>query len=81
MKYAQIYLRKLPYEQAELKLRKELDHYYILEYKKIRIVHGKGKGILKRMVREYLEKQPFVKKFEDAPFFEGGYGVTIVNFY
>ncbi len=76
----EIYLRQLPYEAAELKLKKELDEYYLNQVAKVRIVHGKGKGVLKEMVWDYLSKQPFIKKFYEAPFFEGGAGATVAEF-
>lgn len=76
----EIYIRQLPYEEAELILIKELDQYYLQGVSRIRIVHGKGKGILKKMVWDYLSKQYFVKKIYEAPFFEGGSGATIVEF-
>ena len=76
----EIYLRQLPYEQAELKLKKELDQYYLDHVARVRIVHGKGEGILRKMVQDYLSEQPFVEKFYEASFFEGGSGATIAEF-
>ncbi len=76
----EIYIRRLKYEEAELQLKKELDQYYLEQVSRVRIVHGKGEGILKKMVWDYLEKQPFIKQFYEAPFFEGGTGATIVEF-
>ncbi len=75
-----IWIRKLSWEEARLKLMSELDTLYLRGVKEVRIVHGKGTGELKRMAREYLEKQPFVKNFKDAPYYDGGSGVTIVEF-
>ncbi len=74
---SEIYIRKLKYDEAKLKLMIELDSLYLKGIKKVYIIHGKGKGILKNMVHNYLQKQPFVEKFYEAPFFEGGAGVTI----
>lgn len=76
----EIYIRQLTYEEAELKLKKELDQHYLDKVISIRIVHGKGGGILKKMVWDYLSEQPFIKRFYEAPFFEGGAGATIVEF-
>lgn len=76
----EIYIRRLPYEQAELILKKELDRYYLQQENRVRIIHGKGEGILKKMVWDYLSGQPFIKQFYEAPFFEGGAGVTIAEF-
>jgi len=76
----EICIRQLPYEAAELKLKKELDEYYMKKVNRVRIIHGKGGGVLKKMVQEYLAVQPFIKKYYDAPYYEGGRGVTIVEF-
>ncbi|MEO0289063.1 MAG: Smr/MutS family protein [candidate division WOR-3 bacterium] len=48
--------------------------------KRVRIIHGHGKGILKDNIREFLKKVKFIKKFYPAPLEEGGDGVTIVEF-
>ncbi|MBN1898677.1 MAG: Smr/MutS family protein [Spirochaetes bacterium] len=80
MKKDVIYLRRLRWDEAELKLMKELDILYLKGIKKIKIVHGKGGGKLKEMVAAYLSRQPFVEGFEQAPYYEGGSGVTIVTF-
>ncbi len=45
----------------------------------VRIVHGKGHGILKKRVRGLLEKNPFVLAFKDAPPEAGGWGATLVE--
>lgn len=43
----------------------------------VRIVHGKGKGILKARVRSLLGSNPLVLRIEDAPVEAGGWGATI----
>ncbi|MEO0237170.1 MAG: Smr/MutS family protein [candidate division WOR-3 bacterium] len=48
--------------------------------KRVRIIHGHGKGILKENIREFLKKLKFIKKFYPAPIEEGGDGVTVVEF-
>jgi DNA mismatch repair protein MutS2 len=77
----EIYIRRMSYGEAELTLKKELDQFYMEKAGRVKVVHGKGQGILKNMVREYALRQPFVKKVYDAPFYGGGAGVTIVEFY
>jgi DNA-nicking Smr family endonuclease len=45
----------------------------------VRIVHGKGRGILKKRVHGLLEKNLMVSAFKDAPFEAGGWGATLVE--
>ena len=45
----------------------------------VRIVHGKGRGILKKRVQELLKKNPMVESFKDAPPEAGGWGATLVE--
>jgi DNA-nicking Smr family endonuclease len=45
----------------------------------VRIIHGKGQGILKNIVRQHLKNNPIVYSFEDAPFDAGGWGATLVE--
>jgi len=44
----------------------------------VRVVHGKGKGILKRGVYAILKKSSRVESFRDAPPQAGGWGATVV---
>jgi len=46
---------------------------------RVRIVHGHGMGVLKRMIAEMLAHHPHVAKFYQAPQQEGGAGATIVE--
>jgi DNA mismatch repair protein MutS2 len=43
------------------------------------IIHGKGEGILKKLVHEYLDKRSGVKGYKMAPLARGGAGCTIVK--
>lgn len=46
----------------------------------VRIIHGKGVGVQREMVRSILARTPFVVDWTDAPPDAGGLGATIVTF-
>ena len=45
----------------------------------VRIIHGKGRGILKDHVRRLLKKHPMVVSFGNPPLEAGGWGATLVE--
>ena len=45
----------------------------------VRIIHGKGIGIQRDIVRSVLSRTPFVLRWVDAPIGAGGWGATIVT--
>jgi len=45
----------------------------------VRIIHGKGVGIQREIVRKVLSETDFVKKFKNAPEFSGSWGATIAE--
>jgi len=48
-------------------------------FKSVRIIHGKGIGVQREMVRSILARTPFVSDWIDAPPDAGGLGATIAR--
>ncbi|HXI41309.1 MAG TPA: Smr/MutS family protein [Bryobacteraceae bacterium] len=48
-------------------------------FRALRIIHGRGIGVQREIVRGVLAKTEFVESFEDAPADAGGWGATIVT--
>lgn len=46
-------------------------------FRLVRIIHGKGIGVQREMVRKILAETDFIREFKDAPAFSGHWGATI----
>jgi len=75
----EVHLRHLIVDEALLKLDKYLDDAFMAGLYQIKVVHGKGTGVLCQVVREQLAKHPLVKSYRPGGYGEGGNGVTIVE--
>ncbi len=58
---------------------KFLDQAYLASLSHIRLIHGSGKGVLRKAISEWLTTQPHVDKFHAAGAEDGGNGVTVVS--
>ena len=56
-----------------------LDHAARAGLARVRVIHGRGTGTLRRAVRDMLAGHPLVTKYETAEPAEGGVGVTVVR--
>jgi dsDNA-specific endonuclease/ATPase MutS2 len=65
-------------------IRAVVEEYLAEAHKKgfaiVRIIHGKGVGVQREIVRKVLAETDFVKSFKNAPEFSGSWGATIVKF-
>ncbi|MEQ1935581.1 MAG: Smr/MutS family protein, partial [Fimbriimonadaceae bacterium] len=76
----EIHLRAKRAEDAVEELEKFLDEAMLAGLHQVRIVHGKGEGILRKATHDTLRKYRGVKSFRDGEPGEGGAGVTIAVF-
>jgi dsDNA-specific endonuclease/ATPase MutS2 len=56
-----------------------LDEARARGFRAIRIIHGRGIGVQREIVRSVLARTPFVVSFADAPAEAGGWGATIAT--
>jgi len=74
---SEIDLRGLTVEECLQQLDRYLDRAALTQLHQVRIIHGKGQGILRREVQRFLEEHVLVRRFRDGEPGEGGWGVTI----
>ncbi len=75
----QLDIRGMRAEDAIRKVEEYLDDAILLSIHNVSILHGKGNGILRMVIREYLSKNKTVKAFYDEHIERGGHGITIVE--
>ncbi|HEX2482386.1 MAG TPA: Smr/MutS family protein [Methylomirabilota bacterium] len=66
-------------EDTRKVLREYLGEAYRAGLEEVRIVHGRGRGVQRAMIRRMLTEVPQVARFADAPPTRGGWGATIVQ--
>jgi DNA mismatch repair protein MutS2 len=73
----EIDLRGSTVEECLQQLDRYLDRAALTRLHQVRIIHGKGQGILRREVQRFLEEHTLVHSFRDGEPGEGGWGVTL----
>ncbi|MDY3972425.1 MAG: endonuclease MutS2 [Clostridia bacterium] len=66
-------------EEAWMNVEKFLDDCYLAGISPVSIIHGKGTGILRKGLQEYMKKHRYVKSYRNGRYGEGEDGVTIVE--
>jgi dsDNA-specific endonuclease/ATPase MutS2 len=72
-------LHSVPPNDVQAVVEAYLEEADRLGLKALRIVHGRGIGVQRAIVRAVLERTPFVLSFGDAPPEAGGWGATVVT--
>ncbi len=75
----EIDLRGLTAEEALYEADKYISDAHALGFARVSLIHGKGEGILRRKINEFLKKNPRVQSFRLGSWGEGDTGVTIVE--
>ncbi|OCX51500.1 DNA mismatch repair protein MutS [Mucilaginibacter sp. PPCGB 2223] len=65
-------------EEALYEIEKYLDKAIMMGFGNLKIIHGKGDGILRKLIRDYLRKYSEVDRMEDEHADRGGDGITYV---
>jgi DNA mismatch repair protein MutS2 len=66
-------------DDATREVEKFVDRAFLAGLPRIRIVHGSGMGILRKAIRQYLQKHPHVATVSEPPQNEGGGGATVAE--
>jgi DNA mismatch repair protein MutS2 len=65
-------------DEATSEVEKFVDRAFLAGMPQVRIVHGSGMGILRKALRQYLQRHPHVQSVTEPPPNEGGGGATVV---
>lgn len=72
-------LHTIPPKEVRRVVEEYLNEARRLEFRAVRIIHGRGIGVQRELVRTILARTPFVVNWTDAPPEAGGLGATIVR--
>ena len=72
-------LHSIPPRQVRAVIEDYLEEARRRKTRWVRIIHGKGIGVQREIVRSLLARTPYVADFRDAPPEAGGWGATVVT--
>ncbi|MEV2280184.1 endonuclease MutS2 [Paenibacillus larvae] len=72
-------LRGLNVEEAIIEIDRFLDESFLAGFGQVYLIHGKGTGVLRTGVQDFLRRNKHVKSFRIGNYNEGGTGVTVVE--
>jgi dsDNA-specific endonuclease/ATPase MutS2 len=72
-------LHTVPPRDVKAVVEEYLAEAHRLGFKALRIIHGRGIGVQREVVRSILARTPYVTDFRDAPLEAGGRGATVVT--
>ena len=72
-------LHSIPPRDVKACLEEYLSEAHRLGFKALRIIHGRGIGVQRELVRKTLSSTPYVEYYRDAPAEAGGWGATVVT--
>lgn len=67
-------------EDALILTEEYLDKANAAHMSQVKIIHGYGSGALRQAIRQRLSKLSYVANYKDGDYYDGGSGVTIVEF-
>ncbi|MBQ2942069.1 MAG: endonuclease MutS2 [Clostridia bacterium] len=72
-------LRGLMSDEAFMELEKFIDDAVLAKIETVRVIHGKGTGVLRAMVHQYCRQEKRIKSFRLGAYGEGEAGVTVIT--
>jgi DNA mismatch repair protein MutS2 len=66
-------------DDASREVEKFVDRAFLAGLPRVRVVHGSGMGILRKALRQLLQRHPHVATVTEPPQNEGGGGATVVE--
>lgn len=75
----EIYIRKMGYEEAKMKLEREIHDAFMKGETLVEVVHGIGGGKLKQLTLDYVRENDFLKLFATSDFIWQNPGSTKIE--